>query len=462
MTKKKGKVISKMDIKNKEEAEKIKNDLEKANYEVLSIERKETVRHPLPPLTTSAMQQEASKKLRFPAKMTMRIAQQLYEKGFITYHRTDSLNLSTQSISAAESFIKDKYGKQYSKTRNFKAKGRAQEAHEAVRPTFVEGNPEEMGMDERQKKLYKLIWTRFVASQMSEAIFDSTKAEIQTNNEYTLQANGLNMKFDGFLKVYLMKFEEKTLPDLKEKEPLSLIEIKPEEHFTQPPARYTEASLIKELEENEIGRPSTYAPIISTIQDRNYVIKNKDRRFEPTEIGITVDQILLKHFPEIVDIKFTANMEKELDEIAQGKENWKTILRDFYVPFENNLENKLEEVEKVKKEDEPTNKTCPKCGKPLVIKSGRFGRFTACSGFPECRYIETEKKKIGITCPKCEQGEIIEKKSRKGKIFYSCENWPDCDFALWDKPTGEKCPKCGALMVEKGKKVKCSDKNCGK
>ncbi len=462
LTKKKGKAIGKMDIKNKEEAGKIKKELEEANYEVSSIEKKETIRNPLPPLTTSAMQQEASKKLRFPAKMTMRIAQQLYEKGFITYHRTDSLNLSAQSIAAAENFIKDKYGKQYSKTRNFKAKGRAQEAHEAVRPTFVEGDPEEMGMDDRQKKLYKLIWGRFMASQMSEAVFDSTKVEIQTDNEYTLQANGLNMKFDGFLKVYPMKFEEKTLPDLKEKEPLSLIEIKPEEHFTQPPARYTEASLIKELEENEIGRPSTYAPIISTIQDRNYVVKNKDRRFEPTEIGITVDQILLNHFPEIVDIKFTANMEKELDEIAQGNENWKTILRDFYVPFEENLEKKLEEVEKVKKEDEPTDKTCPKCGKPLVIKSGRFGRFTACTGFPECRYIETEKKRIGITCPKCEQGEIIEKKSRKGKIFYSCENWPDCDFALWDRPTGEKCPKCGALMVEKGKKIKCSDKNCGK
>jgi len=387
----------------------------------------------------------------------------MYERGLITYHRTDSLNLSSESIASAKNFILQKYGVNYSKTRNFKTKGRAQEAHEAIRPTSADNEPAKTDLDDKQRKLYSLIWSRFLASQMSEAIFDSTKAEIETENGYTLQARGLNLKFDGYLKIYPMKFEEKTLPELKEKENLNLVEIKPEQHFTEPPARYTEASLIKELETNEIGRPSTYAPTISTIQDRNYVIKNKDRRFEPTETGIAVDQILFKHFPDIVDIKFTANMEKELDEIAEGKENWKTILRDFYAPFEKNLERKYEEVEKVKKEDIPTDKICPKCGKPMVIKFGRFGKFLACTGFPECKHTEAikdEKAKTGITCPKCEQGEIIAKKSKKGRVFYSCENWPDCDFALWDKPTGEKCPKCGSLMVEKGKKAKCSNKNC--
>jgi DNA topoisomerase-1 len=463
LTKKQGKSIGKMDIKNKEQAEEIKKELEGTKYKVSSIEKKETVRNPLPPFTTSSLQQEASKKLHFPSKMTMRLAQQMYERGLITYHRTDSLNLSGESIAAAKSFVSKKYGNNYSKTRNFKTKGRAQEAHEAIRPTSADNEPEKADLDDKQRKLYSLIWSRFIASQMTEAVFDSTKAEIETENGYTLQARGLNLKFDGYLKVYPMKFEEKTLPELEEKENLNLVEIKPEQHFTEPPARYTEASLIKEMETNEIGRPSTYASIISTIQDRNYVEKNKDRRFEPTETGKSVDQILVKHFPDIVDIKFTANMEKELDEIAEGKENWKTILRDFYAPFEKNLEKKYEEVEKVKKEDIPTDKICPKCGKPMVIKFGRFGKFLACTGFPECKHTEAikdEKAKTGITCPKCEQGEIIAKKSKKGRVFYSCENWPDCDFALWDKPTGEKCPKCGSLMVEKGKKTKCSNKNC--
>jgi len=465
LTKKGEKVIPKMGIKTKEEGEKIKEDLAKAKYQISSIEKKEVKRSPSSPFTTSSLQQEASKKLRYPARMTMSIAQALYEKGLITYHRTDSLNLSGQALASAQNFITDKFGGKYCQTRKFKTKGRAQEAHEAIRPTVIESEPDSLKMDDKYKKLYKLIWTRFVASQMKEAIFDSTKVEIETDNNYTLQSNGSTLKFDGFLKVYPMKFEEKQLPILEEKEKVNLLEIKPEQHFTQPPARYTEASLIKELEINEIGRPSTYAPIISTIQARNYVGKNTERRFVPTEIGISVNETLVSHFPEIVDIKFTANMEKKLDEIAEGNENWKTILKDFYKPFSENLEKKYVEVEKKIQIEEPTDEKCPKCGRPMVIKSGRFGRFMACTGFPECKStkpIEDKTKKTGITCPQCDQGEIVQKRSKKGKIFYGCPNWPDCNFALWDKPTGEKCPKCGALMVEKGKKIKCSNKNCGK
>jgi len=463
LSKKNGKAIGKMGIKTEKEGKDIEKDLEGAEYRISSVEKKEVKRSPLPPFTTSSLQQEASKRLHFPAKMTMSIAQALYEKGLITYHRTDSLNLSTQALASAKSFVSQKYGNNYLETRNFKTKGRAQEAHEAVRPTNVENEPSEISLEEKYKKLYRLIWERFVASQMKEAIFDSIKVEVETDNGYTFQSNGSTLKFDGFLKVYPMKFEEKILPSLKEEEKLNLVKIKPEQHFTQPPARYTEASLIKELEENEIGRPSTYAPIISTIQARNYVEKNKERRFIPTEIGTKVNQMLIEHFPEIVDIKFTANMEKELDEIAEGNEKWTTILKDFYAPFNEHLEIKYKEVEKKKEEPIITDEKCPKCGKPMAIKTGRFGKFLACTGFPECKStknIEDETKKTGITCPKCDQGELVQKKSKRGKLFYGCPNWPDCDFALWDKPTGEKCPKCNSLMVEKGKKIKCSNKNC--
>lgn len=467
LSKIKGKAIPKLGIKNKKESDDILKDLKGADYKVLSIEKKETVRNPLPPFTTSTLQQEASKKFRLPAKMTMRLAQDLYEKGFITYHRTDSLNLSTQSLTQAKDFIIKEFGANYyaGAPRKFKAKGRAQEAHEAIRPTNAINAPEKLKLDPRQAKLYNLIWSRFIASQMSQAIFDSVKIEIEATNNYTFNATGSTLRFDGFLKVYPLKYEEKDLPELKEKEALDLIKLKPEQHFTEPPARYTEASLIKELEKNEIGRPSTYAPIISTIQDRNYVQKNEVRRFAPTEIGVIVDNLLVEHFPEIVDIKFTAKMEKELDKIARGQEPWTQILEEFYKPFSKNLEHKYTQVEKKKTEPELTDKTCPKCGKPLAIKFGRFGKFMACTGFPECKHtepLENKTIKTGVTCPDCEQGEIIGKKTKKGKLFYGCSKWPDCNFALWDKPTGEKCPLCGSLMIEKNKKIKCSNKNCGK
>ena len=458
-----GKKISKLDLKNKEQVEEIEKSLRTSSYQVSTIDKKELKRSPLSPLTTSTLQQECSKKLGYSSKMTMRLAQELYEKGIITYHRTDSLALSSEALLMAEDFINQKFGENYYQKRIFKTKGRAQEAHEAIRPTLANNIPETIPFEEKHKKVYRIIWNRFISSQMKEAIFDSTKIEIKTNNEHTLQANGSILKFDGFLKVYPMKLEDKELPILEIGDNLNLINVLGEQHFTQPKARYTEASLIKELEENEIGRPSTYAPTISTIQLRNYVEKNKEKRFEPTSIGTSVNEMLVNNFPEIVDIKFTAKMEKDLDSVALGKENWKKLLKDFYLPFNENLEKKYEEVDRKTPEVETTDKVCPKCNKPMVIKVGRFGKFLACTGFPECKHTETitdEKKKTGVTCPNCQQGELIQKKSKKGRIFYGCSNWPDCDFALWDKPTGNLCPKCNSLMVEKGKKEKCSNKNC--
>ena len=458
-----GKKISKLDLKNKEQVEEIEKSLRTSSYQVSTIDKKELKRSPLSPLTTSTLQQECSKKLGYSSKMTMRLAQELYEKGIITYHRTDSLALSSEALLMAENFINQKFGENYYQKRIFKTKGRAQEAHEAIRPTLANNIPETIPFEEKHKKVYRIIWNRFISSQMKEAIFDSTKIEIKTNNEHTLQANGSILKFDGFLKVYPMKLEDKELPILEIGDNLNLINVLGEQHFTQPKARYTEASLIKELEENEIGRPSTYAPTISTIQLRNYVEKNKEKRFEPTSIGTSVNEMLVNNFPEIVDIKFTAKMEKDLDSVALGKENWKKLLKDFYLPFNENLEKKYEEVDRKTPEVETTDKVCPKCNKPMVIKVGRFGKFLACTGFPECKHTETitdEKKKTGVTCPNCQQGELIQKKSKKGRIFYGCSNWPDCDFALWDKPTGNLCPKCNSLMVEKGKKEKCSNKNC--
>ncbi|MDD4662198.1 MAG: type I DNA topoisomerase [Candidatus Pacebacteria bacterium] len=452
------KKIDKLFIKNQKEADAIEKELKDASYVIDKIEKKELKRHPQAPFTTSSLQQEANKKLKLSAKMTMSLAQQLYERGYITYHRTDSLNISNEALKKAEEIIKEKFGEKYYEKRVFKTKGRAQEAHEAIRPTMQNN----LKLDAKQEKLYNLIYKRFIASQMSSAIFDSKKVDIKANN-YTFEAHGSTLKFDGFLKMYEMKIEENELPELSEKEILDLKELKKEQHFTMPPSRYSEANLIKKLEEYEIGRPSTYATIISTIQDRNYALKNEDKKFYPTEIGKTVNTMLEENFENIVDYKFTADMEKELDDISLGKENWKEIVKKFYFPFNENLEKKYNEVEKQKPKEEITDKICPKCGKPLVIKSGRFGRFLACTGYPECKHTEPLENKnvnLNITCPKCGIGEILQKKTKKGKLFYACSKWPDCDFALWDKPTGEKCKKCDSLLVEKNKKIICSNKEC--
>jgi len=473
LTKKGGEIIPKLGIKTKKETDRILKDLKGAEYKVENIEKKEVKKNPLPPFTTSTLQQTAWQRFRWPAKFTMRIAQQLYEKGLCTYHRTDCLNLSDFSTSAAKEFIIKSYGENYwpGYTRKYKTKSKgAQEAHEAIRPTYPNNTSEKISekLDKNQLKLYSLIWQRFIACQMAQAIFDSTRVDISVTpkgspagqKKYTFKTTGQTLKFEGFLKVYPLKFSKNELPQLEKDEILKLIKIIPSQHFTQPPPRYTEATLIKTLEKNGIGRPSTYAPILSTIQERNYVEKNEQKRFFPTKIGTIVDDVLVKHFPEIVDIGFTAKMEKELDEIAEGKDTLVKTCQDFYKPFAKNLKEKYEEVEK-KDLTEKTNKKCPKCGSPLVIRLGRFGRFYACSSFPKCKYTEPlEKKTLGIKCPKCKKGEIVEKKTKNKKIFYGCNRFPKCDFALWDKPTGEKCSKCGSLMVEKYGGVKCSNKDC--
>jgi len=482
LVKKDGKAITKLEIKNKKEADKIVKDLKGAEvnetsshlhaalpseacvYKVVNVEKKEIKRNPLPPFTTSTLQQESWQRFRFPAKLTMAIAQRLYEQGFITYHRTDSFNLSDLSLFSAKKFIAKDYGEKYwaGFPRRYKTKSKgAQEAHEAIRPTYPEKSPESLNLQDNQFKLYDLIWRRFIACQMSQAVFDSTTADI-TAKDYIFRATGQVLKFDGFLKVYPIKFEENELPSLKIDEILKLLKLTPSQHFTQPPARYNEASLIKALEENGIGRPSTYAPILSTIQERNYIEKDEQRRFRPTEIGFVVNDLLVAHFPEIVDIKFTAKMEEDLDEIAEGQRKWVPVIKEFYQPFERNLKKKEKELQKAKIAQEKTEKTCPKCGAPLLIRLGRYGKFYACSKFPKCRHTESLKNNsLGIKCPKCKKGQIVEKRTRKRKIFYGCSNWPKCDFALWDKPTGKFCPKCKSLLVEtKRKQVKCSGKEC--
>lgn len=478
LIKKDGKLIDKLEIKDKKSADKILNDLKGADYIVERVEKKEVKRNPLPPFTTSTLQQSSWQKFRFPAKMTMSVAQKLYETGHITYHRTDSLNLSQISLNSAQKFITDNFGKDYHNFRSYKAKGRAQEAHEAIRPTYPANTPDSLKnkLDNAGLKIYTLIWQRFIACQMAPALFDSTSVEIKAN-KYTFGASGQVLKFEGFLKVYPMKFSENEMPELSEKERLELIKIESIQSFTEPPPRYNEASLIKALEKRGIGRPSTYAPIISTIQERNYVEKDEQKRFIPTETGIIVNGILVENFPEIVDIDFTAKMEKELDDVANGENSWQKTCEDFYLPFSKNLKEKYEVVAK-KDLTVKTDKKCKKCGNPMVERLGKFGRFYACSGFPECKYTESlENPSLDITCPKCQKGKIVVKKTKRGKIFYGCNNFPKCDFALWDKPINEFCKKCNSILVEipmtkssrildeigtKRGQIKCSNKECGK
>jgi DNA topoisomerase-1 len=464
LSKKDGKPIEKLEIKNKAEADKILSDLSDAEYIVESVDKKETKRHPAPPFTTSTLQQTASQRFGWSAKMTMSIAQRLYEEGNITYHRTDSLNLAESALVAAKKFITESFGQNYWTGIKYKTKDNsAQEAHEAIRPAYAERAPESLaGLDARQLKLYTLIWQRFIACQMAGAIFDSVAADISAQS-YTFRANGQTLKFDGFLKIYPTKFEETQLPDLAKNDKLDLSKLDSVQHFTEPPARYSEASLIKMLEKHGVGRPSTYAPTLSTIQDRNYVAKNDQKRLFPSEMGTIVNDVLVQNFPEVVDIDFTAKMEKELDEIADGKDTWQKTCKDFYTPFAKNLETKYKEV---KKENliEKTDKICPKCGSPLVERLGRFGRFYACSKFPECKHtesIEGDPDTLNIVCPKCKEGKITGKRTKKGKTFYGCNRFPKCDFALWDKPINEFCPKCDSILIEtKRKQIKCSNKEC--
>lgn len=484
LVKKNNKPITKLGIKTKKEAQSIVKELSGEEYKIEDIEKKETRRNPLPPFITSTLQQTSSHKFGYPAKRTMMIAQKLYEKGFITYHRTDSLSLSTQSTSKAKAFIENTYGKQYYQNRGFKTKSKsAQEAHEAIRPAYPEKTPDSLKLTPHEFKLYSLIWSRFIACQMTPAVFYAVHADISAG-KYTFASNGQTLKFDGFLKVYKTKFEENELPQLEKNEIVTLKELIPEQHFTQPPPRYSEATLIKALEKEGIGRPSTYAPIMGTIQARNYVEKNEQKKFQPTKIGGIVNNILVKHFPKVVDTEFTAKMETEFDEIADGKDTFVQTLHDFYDPFELNLKKKEKSVEKVDL-TEKTDKICPECASTIVLRLGRFGKFYACSKFPNCKYTENlPKPSLGIKCPKCEKGELVEKRTKRKKVFYGCSTWPKCDFASWDKPITDKkgnilkCPDCKSYLVEKNKtqlhpvksakggakqfnRVKCSDKECG-
>ena len=461
LVKKDGKKLDQFAIKNEKEAKKIVEELKEAKFKVLKVERKEAKRNPPEPFITSTMQQVSWQKFSWPAERTMEIAQQLYEMGYITYMRTDSLNLSELALKMAKDFILKNFGKNYYQKRIYKTKSKvAQEAHEAIRPTDVEKTPEILAqkLNSRQLKLYDLIWRRFLSSQMTQAIFDRTEVEISAKN-YGFLAKGQILKFDGFLKVYPMKFEEEELPELEKGEILEIVKILPLQHFTQPPPRYTEATLIKELEKHGIGRPSTYAPILATIQERNYVKKDEKKRFYPTAVGFLVNDLLVKHFPEIVDINFTAKMEDNLDKIANGEKDWVETLREFYEPFNALLNKKYKEINRAGIL-EKTEKKCPKCGAQLLIRVSKYGRFLACSNYPKCKYKFDLENTIGILCPKCKKGEIVKRKSKKGKTFWGCSNYPKCDFVLWSEPTGEICPKCGSLLVKENKKIKCSNKNC--
>jgi DNA topoisomerase-1 len=461
LIKKEEKKLDQFAIKNEKEAKKIVEELKDAKFEVLKVERKEAKRNPPEPFITSTMQQTAWQKFSWTAEKTMQVAQQLYEMGYITYMRTDSLNLSELALKMVKDFILKNFGENYYEKRIYKTKSKvAQEAHEAIRPTDVEKTPEILSekLNEQQLKLYDLIWRRFLACQMAQAIFDRTEVEILAKN-YGFLAKGQILKFDGFLKVYPMKFEEEELPELKKGETLEVLKILPLQHFTQPPPRYTEATLIKELEKHGIGRPSTYATILATIQERNYVKKDEKKRFYPTAVGILVNDLLVKHFPEIVDINFTAKMEDDLDKIANGEKDWIETLKEFYEPFNENLNKKYKEIRGAGIL-EKTEKKCPKCESQLLIRVSKYGRFLACSNYPKCKYTFDLENSTGISCQKCKKGEIVKRKSKKGKIFWGCSNYPKCDFVLWSEPTGEICPKCGSLLVKENKKIKCSNKNC--
>ena len=446
----------KLEIKNKEDADSHVKNLEKAKYQVSKITQKEVRRYPYPPFITSTLQQAGSNRLGFSAKKTMMLAQNLYEHGFITYMRTDSVNLSASALSLVRSYIEQFLGKAYlpSTPRIYKSKSKnAQEAHEAIRVTDVNRTSQDLrqtaGMNKDHIRLYDLIWKRFVACQMNEAIMDQTSVDVSAG-PYTLRASGSVIKFEGWLKIFGKEPEEslnntgdkdgdekkQVLPALKEQEKLDLLELLPSQHFTEPPPRYTEASLIKKMEELGIGRPSTYAPILSTIQERYYVEK-LERKFVPTPLGFAVTDFLVEYFSDILDYSFTAKMEDELDEIALGQKEWRPIIKEFYTPFEKKIEETAEEAEKVKMVIEYAGKKCPKCGKDLIVRIGRFGKFLACSGFPDCKHTESIEEIIDTKCPD-DGGDIVVRKTRRGKTFYGCKNWPVCKFASWTKPKTDK------------------------
>lgn len=464
----------KIEIKNEEQSSKILSDIKGKNLQVKKIEKKNRKKMPYRPFTTSTLQQEAANKLGFTTKKTMQLAQQLYEGisvkgrgtlGLITYMRTDSQRISNEAQAFAKEHIISKYGNKYYKAYGYKQTGKnVQDAHECIRPSHIELEPMELenSLNKDQYKLYRLIYSRFIACMMQDALYEqqSINADI---DDYNFKANGSKLLFDGFLRVYdYSTSEENILPSVEENEILKVKKILPKQHFTQPPARYNEASLVKTLEELGIGRPSTYSSIISTIQDRGYVEKKQKNLF-PTELGKVVTNLLEEYFKQIVDLEFTADIEGKLDTVAEGKDAWKEVVSNFYKPIEHDLEIASKEIERINM-DEETDEVCELCGNKMVIKHGRFGKFMACSNYPECKNTKPILQKTGMKCPKCGEGDVIVRKTKRGKIFYGCSSYPKCDFVSWNKPTGELCPQCNSPLAETDKKSKyktaCTNKEC--
>lgn len=465
----------KVKLNTNEEVKDVLSRIKNDDFTVEKVEKKERRRNAPLPYTTSSLQQDAANKINFRTRKTMMIAQNLYEginlgsqgtQGLITYMRTDSTRISPSAQNEAATFISNRFGSKYSKhgSRIKNASG-AQDAHEAIRPSNVNHTPESIAkhLNKDQLKLYTLIWNRFVASQMTAAIFDTVKVTLE-QNKVTFVANGSQIKFDGYMAVYNDSDKNKMLPEMTESETVKRESSSPEQHFTQPPARYSEATLIKTLEENGVGRPSTYAPTLEVIQ-RRYYVKLAAKRFEPTELGEIVNKLIVEFFPNIVDVAFTASMEAELDQVEEGQVKWQTVIDHFYKPFSNDLVKAEDEIEKIQIKDEPAGFDCDLCGHPMVIKLGRFGKFYACSNFPDCRNTKAITKEIGVTCPICQKGQVIERKTKRNRIFYGCDRYPECNFTSWDIPVGRTCPKSGDYLVEKkirggGKQVVCSSETC--
>ncbi len=444
----------KLALKDEEQTLSIAKELESSSYLVKSVVRKETKRRSAPPFTTSTLQQEASRKLNFTSRRTMVAAQQLYEMGYITYMRTDSLRISSIAQEESRKFIAAHYGAEFvpKSPKIYRAKKSAQDAHEAIRPTVCSNTPETYKdkLKPDLYKLYRLIWLRFMASQMSDAVLDSVTADV-TTGKYLLRAMGSEIKFAGFMTLYVEGKDEeeeksKRLPNLTENQPLLLKDLDLQQHFTQPPSRYTEASLVKAMEEEGIGRPSTYAPTIATITARGYVARD-GKSLYPTELGKIITELMKEHFTDIVDIAFTANMEDKIETVADGENDWKNILRDFYTPFEKTLKEAEDKIGNIEIQDEVSDVPCDKCGRMMVYKQGKFGKFLACPGFPECRNTKAIVQELDVICPKC-GGKILIRKSKKGATFYTCENSPTCDFISWDEPTKEACPQCGGTIMK--------------
>ncbi|AET60362.1 type I DNA topoisomerase [Paenibacillus terrae] len=468
----------KKELSSEADVQEVLEAIGKSSYKVRDVKEKERLRNPSPPFTTSSLQQEAARKLNFRASKTMSVAQQLYEGvdlgkegtvGLITYMRTDSTRIAVSAQEEAKEFIIQKYGEAFvpeSPRQYSKKAANAQDAHEAIRPTSALRDPETVKpfMSRDQFRLYKLVWERFMASQMASAIMDTLSVDIEAG-ETIFRAAGSKVRFPGFMKVYVegnddgKTEEDKLLPPLKSGDKLKKESVEPKQHFTQPPPRYTEARLVKTLEELGIGRPSTYAPTLETIQKRGYVAI-EEKKFFPTELGELVIEQMEEFFPEILNVEFTANMEGDLDHVEEGEGDWVKVLSDFYESFEKRLEVAEEEMKEIEIKDEESDVICDKCGSPMVYKLGRFGKFLACSAFPDCRNTKPIVKDIGINCPTCGEGHVVERRSKKGRIFYGCDRYPECDFVSWDKPSIKPCPSCGGLMVEKrtkqGTKLNCT------